>query len=55
MWLDDAEYAEMMREIYTVLLPRRANAPKKGRTRRMIASVLMPADETPAPEEKRDQ
>lgn len=55
MWLDDAEYAEMMREIYTVLIPRRANAPRKGRKRRMIASVLMPADEEPAPEEKRDQ
>ena len=55
LWLDDAEYAEMMREIYTALLPRRANAPRKGRKRRMIASVLMPADEEPAPEEKGDQ
>lgn len=55
MWLDDAEYAEMMREIYTALLPRRANAPGKGRKRRMIASVLMPADQEPAPEEKGDQ
>jgi hypothetical protein len=55
IWLDDAEYAEMMREIYTALLPRRANAPRKGRKRRMIASVLMPADETPAPEEGGDR
>jgi hypothetical protein len=45
----------MMREIYTALLPRRANAPRKGRKRRMIASVLMPADEEPAPEVKGDQ
>ncbi len=55
IWVDDAEYGEMMREIYTALLPRRANGPRKGRKRRMIASVLLPADETPAPEERRDQ
>jgi hypothetical protein len=48
MWLDDAEYREMMIEIYRVLQPRRANAPRKGRTRRLIASVLLPADEPPA-------
>jgi hypothetical protein len=55
LWLDDTEYAEMMREIYTALLPRRANAPRKGRKRRMIASVLMPADEEPPPPAKDDQ
>ncbi len=55
LWLDDAEYAEMMREIYTALMPRRANARKKGRKRRMIASVLLPADEEPSSEEKRDR
>ncbi|MFI5064589.1 MAG: helix-turn-helix domain-containing protein [Streptosporangiales bacterium] len=52
MWLDDAEYRELMLEIYQVLQPRRANAPKKGRKRRMIASVLLPADEAPIHEEK---
>jgi Helix-turn-helix domain len=54
MWLDDAEYRELMVEIYQVLQPRRANVPKKGRRRRMIASVLLPADEAPAREEKQD-
>ncbi len=54
MWLDDAEYRELMVEIYQVLQPRRANAPKKGRRRRMIASVLLPADEAPAQEEQQD-
>jgi hypothetical protein len=52
MWLDDAEYRELMLAIYQVLQPRRANAPKEGRTRRMIASVLLPADEVPTREEK---
>ncbi len=54
MWLDDAEYREMMLEIFQVLQLRRANAPKKGRTRRMIASVLLPADEAPTHGEKQD-
>jgi hypothetical protein len=54
MWLDDAEYREMMLEIYQVLQPRRANAPKNGRKRRIIASVLLPADESPTHEEKQD-
>lgn len=54
MWLDDAEYRELMVEIYQVLQPRRANAPKEGRRRRMIASVLLPADEAPTHEEKQD-
>jgi DNA-binding transcriptional ArsR family regulator len=54
MWLDDEEYRELMLEIYRALQPRRANAPKKGRTRRIIASVLLPADEAPAQEEKQD-
>jgi hypothetical protein len=52
MWLDDAEYRELMLELYRVLQPRRANAPKKGRKRRMIASVLLPADEAPIREEQ---
>jgi DNA-binding transcriptional ArsR family regulator len=47
VWLDDLEYVEMMREIQTVLLPRRANAPRPGRKRRLIASVFLLADETP--------
>lgn len=48
LWLDDAEFAELMRDLYRVLQPRRANAPKPGRRRRLLASVLLPADE-PAP------
>jgi hypothetical protein len=48
MWLDDAELAELARELYIVLQPRLANAPKAGRKRRILATVLLPgADEAP--------
>jgi Helix-turn-helix domain len=48
LWLDDAEFAELMRDLYRVLQPRRANAPKPGRKRRLLASVLLPGDEPAA-------
>jgi hypothetical protein len=48
LWLDDTEFAELMRDLYRVLQPRRANAPKPGRRRRLLASVLLPADEPAA-------
>lgn len=48
LWLDDAEFAELMRDLYRVLQPRRANAPKPGRRRRLLASVLLPGDEPAA-------
>jgi DNA-binding transcriptional ArsR family regulator len=48
VWLDDLEYVEMMREIQQVLQPRRANAPRPGRKRRLIASVFLLADEAPS-------
>jgi helix-turn-helix protein len=45
LWLDDAEYRGLMVELYRVLQPRRANGPRPGRTRRLIASVLLPGEE----------
>jgi Helix-turn-helix domain len=48
LWLDDAEYAELMRELYRVLDSRRPNAPGKGRRRRLLASMLLPGDEGPS-------
>jgi hypothetical protein len=45
LWLDDSEYRELMIELCRVLQPRRANAPRPGRTRRLIASVLVPGEE----------
>jgi hypothetical protein len=44
MWLDDAELAELARELYIVLEPRLANQPGADRKRRMLATVLLPAE-----------
>jgi hypothetical protein len=49
MWLDDAELAELARELAIVLQPRVANAPKPGRKRRILATVLLPGAEPKAP------
>jgi DNA-binding transcriptional ArsR family regulator len=46
LWLDDAEYAGLMRDLARALQPRLANAPGEGRRRRMIAYVLLPGDKT---------
>jgi hypothetical protein len=48
MWLDDAEFAEFVRELVTVVQPRLANAPKPGRKRRILATVLLPGAEVDA-------
>ncbi len=44
MWLDDAELIELGREIVGVLQPRLANAPRPGRKRRILGTVLIPGD-----------
>ena len=44
MWLDDAELAELARELYILLQPRTANEPTPGRKRRILATVLLPGD-----------
>jgi hypothetical protein len=49
MWLDDAELAELARELNIVLQPRIANAPRTGRTRRIFATVLLPGAEHDEP------
>jgi hypothetical protein len=46
MWLDDAELAELARELAIVLQPRLANEPKPGRTRRILATVLLPGEDS---------
>jgi hypothetical protein len=45
MWLDDAEYADMVRDLVRVLQPRLANPPRKGRRRRILATVLLLGDD----------
>jgi Helix-turn-helix domain len=44
LWLDDAEYAELTRELVRVLQPRLANPPAPGRTRRILYSILLPGN-----------
>ena len=43
MWLTDAEYDEFLRDLVRVFQPRAANAPGKGRRRRVAYSVFVPA------------
>src|SRR5262245_5093419 len=45
LWLDDAEYAELLRELTQVLQPRLANPPRPGRKRRILGSVLLPGSQ----------
>lgn len=48
LWLDDAELAEFMRELLTVVAPRLAQPPRRGRRRRILATVMLPGDEEPS-------
>lgn len=48
LWLDDAEFAELMRDIARVLQPRLAKPPGPGRKRRILYSVLLPGPDTAA-------
>ena len=45
MWLDDEELRDLLRDIARVFEPRLAVAPKPGRKRRILGSVLLPGDE----------
>ena len=47
LWLDDAEFAGMLADLTRVLQPRLANGPGKGRRRRILATVLLPGEDTP--------
>jgi Helix-turn-helix domain len=53
MWLTDAEFADFLRDLANVAQPRLANAPGKGRRRRMLYSVLLPAPEQPGGDDKK--
>jgi Helix-turn-helix domain len=47
LWLTESELAELLREIFIVLQPRLANAPKRGRKQRILATVLLPGSDDP--------
>jgi hypothetical protein len=45
LWLDDAELAELARDLVRVLQPRAANPPRPGRRRRILGTVLIPGED----------
>ena len=45
LWLDDAEYDAFVADLAKVLAPRVANAPRKGRRRRILGYVLLPGED----------
>ncbi|HEY2551037.1 MAG TPA: helix-turn-helix domain-containing protein [Streptosporangiaceae bacterium] len=45
MWLDDAEFAVLMRELSALLQTALARPPGPGRRRRIIGTVLLPGDD----------
>jgi hypothetical protein len=47
LWLDDTEFAEFMGDLARVVQPRLANAPRPGRRRRILGTVLLPGEEAP--------
>ncbi|MBV9944396.1 MAG: helix-turn-helix domain-containing protein [Solirubrobacterales bacterium] len=47
LWLDDAEMADLARELARVIQPRAANPPRRGRRRRILGFVLLPGDDAP--------
>jgi hypothetical protein len=52
LWLTDAEFAELLRDLTEVFQPRLANAPGKRRKRRMIYTVFLPAPEDAASKDR---
>ena len=52
MWLSDAEFADFLRDLGNVAQPRLANAPGKGRRRRMLYYILLPGPEAVAGAER---
>jgi hypothetical protein len=50
MWLDDAEFMEFIREFVIVVQPRLAKAPRKGRKRRILWTILLPGTDAGASE-----
>jgi hypothetical protein len=50
MWLTDHEFTEYLRDLQRVVQPRLANAPIKGRRRRVSYNVMLPAPEGIGPD-----
>ncbi|MEU6412692.1 helix-turn-helix domain-containing protein [Microbispora sp. NPDC046933] len=43
MYLSDEEFLDFLRDLKEVLVPRLANQPAPGRTRRLLSTIVMPA------------
>jgi hypothetical protein len=43
VWLTDAEFAELLRDLSIAFQSRLANPPARGRKRRMVYTVFLPA------------
>jgi len=50
LWLTDAEFAELLRDMSIVFRPRLANPPGEGRRRRMVYTVFLPEPAPPVNE-----
>ncbi len=48
LWLDDAEFTELLGDLIRVLQPRLAYPPKPGRKRRILATVFLPGNDADA-------
>ncbi|MCL3863294.1 helix-turn-helix domain-containing protein [Actinotalea sp. K2] len=47
MWLTDAEFVEFTRDLAKLVEARRVNEPARGRRRRIVANVILPAPDEP--------
>ncbi len=47
LWLDEAENAELIRELTRAIQPRLANGPGPGRTRRILGTVMLLGEDAP--------
>ncbi len=52
LWLDDREFAEFLRDLIRVVQPRLANAPRDGRRRRILGTVLLPGEDAAGRKER---
>jgi hypothetical protein len=46
LWLDDTEFAGLLRQLVTAIQPCLANTPREGRKRRILGTVLIPGSES---------
>lgn len=47
LWLDEAEFTAFVRDLARAIQPRLANAPRPGRRRRILGTILLPGEDAP--------